>query len=85
MKNVLANNIIIIFYNFFHYCYKSKNLECQEEIYIYIYILKIKIKEQEEMVQMLMIMKKFQWANICKMMNIMITLTWIELIRQDGE
>ena len=40
MKNVLADNIIIIFYNFFHYCYKCKNLEYQEEIYIYIYILK---------------------------------------------
>ena len=42
MNNVLTINIII----FFHYYYKSKRLECQEEILKKI----IKIKEQEEIV-----------------------------------
>ena len=33
MNKVLTNNIIIFY--FCHYCYKSKKLECQEEIYIF--------------------------------------------------
>ena len=45
MNKVLIDNIIIFY--FCHYCYKSKKLECQEEIYIFKII---KIIEQEEIV-----------------------------------
>ena len=31
MNKILIENIIIIY--FFHYCYKSKKLECQEEFF----------------------------------------------------
>ena len=44
MNMVLTDNIIIFY--FCHYCYKSKKLECQDELFkIY-----IKIKEQQEIV-----------------------------------
>ena len=38
MNKILIENII--FYFFFHYCYKSKKLECQEDFFFLI----IKIK-----------------------------------------
>ena len=40
MNKILIENIIIFY--FCIYCYKSKKLECQEDIYIYILIIKIK-------------------------------------------
>ena len=30
MNKILTDNIVI--FNFFHYCYKSKKLECQEDL-----------------------------------------------------
>ena len=44
MNKILIGNIIIFYFS--HYCYKSKKLECQEEIFFLI----IKKKEQEQIV-----------------------------------